>query len=254
MVKKPIGVLILHGFAASLDSVKDLELPLRFLNLPLRMPTLRGHGAKSPDALKGVDWRDWVADGEAAMRALLTEASRVLVIGHGMGALVALTLAANSRDSIDSLVLAAPPIAMPSPVMTQIRMQVLQPFVQQNFRRWPLPPAYADKSQQKSDTNYHWSPMEAILTFFEFIEITRGRLSDVRAPVMILQSKNDNSVSEESPAIIRKSISTPAADKRIHWFQKSGHELFRDCEREAAISVVSNFVMQRVDTYMARRS
>jgi carboxylesterase len=254
MAKKPIGVLILHGFAASLDSVKDLELPMRFLNLPLRMPTLRGHGARSPEALKGVDWRDWVADGEAAMRALLTEASKVLVIGHGMGSLVALTLAVNSRDNIDSLVLAAPPIAMPNPVWTQIRMQVLQPFVQDTFRRWPLPPSYTDKAMQKSDTNYHWAPMEAIVSFFEFIEMARGRLTDVRVPVLILQSKNDNSVSEEGADIIRKSISTLPADKHIRWFKKSGHELFRDCERGAAIEAVSQFVMERVDTYSRRTS
>jgi carboxylesterase len=143
---------------------------------------------------------------------------------------------------------------MPNPVWTQIRMQVLQPFVQDTFRRWPLPPSYTDKAQQKSDTNYHWAPMEAILTFIEFIEMTRGRLSDVRAPVLILQSKNDKSVSEEGPAIIRKSISTPPADKRIQWFKKSGHELFRDCERDAAIEAVSEFVMERVDTYSKRIS
>lgn len=89
--------------------------------------------------------------------------------------------------------------------------------------------------------------MDALLSFFEFIELTRGRLSDVRAPVLILQSKRDNSVSEESAAIIRKSISTPAAGKHTHWFKKSGHELFRDCEREAVIEVVSHFVMERVD-------
>ena len=94
--------------------------------------------------------------------------------------------------------------------------------------------------------------MEAILSFFEFIEITRGRLNYVKAPVMILQSKNDNTVSEEGPAIIHKSISTPAEERRIQWFNKSGHELFRDCEREAAITLVSDYIMQRVDTYMTR--
>jgi carboxylesterase len=247
MAKKAIGVLVLHGFAASLDSIKNLELPIRYLNLPLRMPTLRGHGAKSPDALRGVNWRDWVADGESALRSLLNDASKALVIGHGMGAMVALTLAANSRDSIDSLVLAAPPIILPNPVLTQIRLQVLQPFVQDNFRRWPLPPVYADKKQQKNDTNYHWAPMDALQTFLEFIELTRNRLTDVRAPVLILQSQHDNSVGEAGPDILRKSISAPAADKHIRWFKKSGHELFCDCERTEVIDTVVHYIMARVD-------
>jgi carboxylesterase len=247
MAKKSIGVLILHGFAASLDSVNNLEYPLRFLNLPVSLPVLRGHGAHSPEALKGVVWRDWVADAESAMRGLLTDAQKVLVVGHGMGGLLALILAGNNRDKIDSLVLVAPSIVLPNPVWTQIRLQVLQPMVQQTFRRWTLPPSYTDKKQQKTDTNYRWAPMDALLSFFDLIEMTRGRLPNVSAPTLILQSKHDSTVSPEGPVIIKQGIATPAVDKHIRWFGQSDHEMFRDIEREAVIEAVGHYVMERVD-------
>jgi carboxylesterase len=249
MAKRPIGILILHGFAASLDSVNNLEGPLRLLNLPVRMPVLRGHGANSPDALRDVDWRDWVSNAESSLRALLTEVPKIIVVGHGMGGLLALILAANNRDSVDSLVLVAPSIALPNTMLTQIRLQVLQPFVQQTFRRWPLPPSYTDRKLSKGDTNYRWAPMNAILSFFELIEMTRGRLTDVTTPVLILQSKRDGTISPEAPDIIRKGISTPAAQKRVRWFTRSGHEMFRDCERDAIIESVVHFTMERVDSY-----
>jgi len=249
MAKKSIGVLVLHGFAASLDSVNNLEGPLRFLNLPVRMPVLRGHGAKSPDALQGVAWRDWVADAENAMRGLLIDVQKVLVVGHGMGSLLAITLAANNRDKIDSLVLAAPSIYLPSPVWNRMKLQVLSPFIQRTFPRWSLPPSYTDKKQAKSDSNYHWAPMDAIRSFLEFRDLTRMRLMDVNCPVLILQSRNDSTVSEESPQIIFDGISTPNAQKKIKWFTRTEHELFCDCEREDVIDTVVQYVMVRVDNY-----
>jgi carboxylesterase len=247
MAKHELGILILHGFAASLDSVNILEHPLQILNLPVRMPILRGHGAESPTALEGVTWRDWVYDSEAALRALTGDVEKAIVIGHGMGGLLALILAGNCSSQVDSLILAAPSIELPKPLLSNLRLQVLNPNVQRMFPRWSLPPGYTDKKQRKTDTNYRWAPMDAIQSFFELIKMTRSRLSDVKAPVLILQSKRDDTVKESGPQIIRNAISTPAAQKRIHWFQKSQHELFRDCEREQVVEMIVDYVMQRVD-------
>jgi carboxylesterase len=254
MAKQLIGILILHGFAASLDSVNILERPLRQLNVQVRMPVLRGHGAASPTALQGVTWRDWVSNAEAAMRALMTEAEKVIIIGHGMGGLLALILAANCRECVDSLVLAAPSIFLPTPVWNRMKLQVLSPFIQRTFPRWALPPAYTDKQQRKGDTNYHWAPMDAIQSFLELRDTTRTRLPEIKAPVLILQSHRDSTVGEEGPEIIRKGISTPAAQKHVRWFEKSDHELFRDCEREEVVTAVVDYVMERVDSYDHRRT
>ena len=141
MAKYELGILILHGFAASLDSVNILEHPLQILNLPVRMPILRGHGAESPTALQGITWRDWVCDAEAALRALTTNVEKVIVIGHGMGGLLALMLAANCSSQVDSLVLAAPSIELPKPLLNNLRLQVLNPGIQRAFPRWSLPPS-----------------------------------------------------------------------------------------------------------------
>ncbi|MFO7742587.1 MAG: hypothetical protein R6X31_09775 [Anaerolineae bacterium] len=56
MQQQPLGVLILHGFTSSLDCVRGVESAVKALGVPTRMPTLRGHGAESPEALRGVTW------------------------------------------------------------------------------------------------------------------------------------------------------------------------------------------------------
>ena len=46
--------------------------------------------------------------------------------------------------------------------------------------------------------------------------------------------------------IIYNQISTPVELKRIVWFEKSEHEMFRDCERYAIIDVIANYVHERI--------
>ena len=107
MSKKPFGVLILHGFTDTVNSVRILEPPLNDLGLPYRIPCLRGHGADSPEALRGVGWKDWIDDANEALHDLLNEADKAIVIGYSMGGLIGINLAADNHDLIDSLVLVA---------------------------------------------------------------------------------------------------------------------------------------------------
>ncbi|MBN1249677.1 MAG: alpha/beta fold hydrolase, partial [Anaerolineae bacterium] len=172
MTKHPLGVLIVHGFTASLDCVRPIEAGLAPLGLPTRMPVLRGHGAPSPEALRDVTWRDWVTDGEAALQDLLREAERAVVVGHSMGGLVTITLAADHARSgvIDSIVLAAPAVYVTSPVAPGHPLSFLLPVVTRLLRKYDMPPNYADKSLEAFDTNYPWAPIPAVKQFLDFTQ------------------------------------------------------------------------------------
>jgi carboxylesterase len=246
MAKQKLGVLILHGFTSSLDCVSAIETRLKVLDLPTRMPVLRGHGADSPEALRGVTWHDWVADGEAALQALLTEAEKVIIFGHSMGGLVALTLAAENEHSVDSIVLAAAAVQLVSPLAPGRPFHFLMPLVHIFVKKWDLPPDYADPHLAQFDTNYRWTPIDTALAFVEFSEVTGRRLAEVRVPTLIMQSRKDTTVAPESANIIYNGISTPLEQKRIVWFMVTEHEMFRDCERETTIETVVQYVRERV--------
>lgn len=247
MAKQPYGVLIIHGFTSSLDCVSGIEAPLKALGLPTRMPGLRGHSAESPEALRGVTWRDWVADAEDALKDLLTEAERAIVFGHSMGGLAALTLAADRADVIDSIVLAAAAVQLASPLAPGRPFHFLVPVLTRVLKKWDMPPTYADPKLAQYDTNYAWTPMDAIVSFLEFSKATRHRLPEVRVPALIMQSRQDTTVAPESAKIIYDSISTPPDQKRIVWFEVTEHEMLRDCEQEAAIGTVVDYVRERAD-------
>ncbi len=248
MAKPPLGALIVHGFTSSLDSVTPMQSPIEELRLPIRMPVLRGHGAESPDALRGVVWQDWVDDAEVALQDLLTEVQRAIIIGHSMGALVTLTLAANHAGEgiLDSIVVGAPAVQLTSPVAPGHLFSFLQPILALVKRRHNLPPVRADKRLEKYDTNYPWAPMPAVTELLVFSGKARERLPEIDVPALIIQSHNDSTVAPESAEIVYEGISTPAHDKRIVWFEETEHEMFLDCEREAVLEVVVDYVRERV--------
>ncbi len=249
MSKKPYGVLILHGITASLDCVREIEPPLKDLGLPTRMPVLRGHNAESPEALRGVTWQDWVEDGESALNDLLGEVDKAIVFGHSMGGLVALTLAAEFGEKLDSIILAAAAIQMSTPFAPGRPFNFIVPLLRILINKLDISKKnYADKSLAQYDTNYLWVPADAVSTLFDFIKVTRRRLKEVTSPTLIINSHNDSTILPVSADIIYNQISTPGDIKRIVWFEKTEHEMFRDCERYAIIDVIKNYVRDRIGT------
>jgi len=244
--KDPFGALIIHGLSAALNCVAGVEEAIRELGLPTRMPVLRGHGADSPEALRDIRWPDWVADGEAALDDLLTEVNQAILFGHSMGGLVALHLAADRTDEIDSLVLAAAAIQLTSPVAPGRPLSFLLPLVERLLDTYDMPPVYVDEDQAKTDATYDWLPIEAVSSFLTFSKVTRSRLPEITVPTLIMQSRADTTVAPESAEIIYRHIATPKPQKRIVWFEKTEHEMFRDIERQAAIQTVADFVKGRV--------
>lgn len=245
MAREPYGVLIVHGFTSSLDCVNALEPSIQALGLPTRMPVLRGHGAESPEALRGVVWPDWVADAERAMKDLLADVERIIVVGHSMGGLVTLTLAANHPDPIDSIVVAAAAVQLATPFAPGRPLHFLAPLLVRLLDKVDMPPSYADPALAQYDTNYPWTPTSAVSSLFEFAAVTRRRLPEVRVPALILQSRRDTTVAPVSARIIYDGISTPPDRKRIVWFEVTEHEMFRDCEQEAAVATVVEYVRER---------
>lgn len=249
MAKQPIGVLVIHGFTSSLDCVSGVETAIKALGLPTRMPVLRGHCSESPEALRGVAWRDWVEDAEAGLQDLLTEADKAIICGLSMGGLVALTLAADAAgaagSAIDSIIVAAAAVQLASPMAPGRPLSFLRSLVTRLVKKWDVPPVYADPALAEFDTNYAWAPTDAISEFLAFSQATRRRLPEIRVPALIMQSHKDTTVAPESAQIIYDGIATPPEQKRIVWFEVTEHEMFRDCEREATIQTVVDYVKER---------
>ena len=246
MPKKPFGVLIFHGFTDRLDSIQIIASALAGLELPVYTPVLRGHEAESPEALRGVTWGDWVSDAEAALESLLRETDKAIVIGYSLGGLLALTLAVEHPEDIEGIVLAAAPVQINSPLAPGGPLHFLVVLLKRLVRKWDTPPVYVDTERVKYHTSYPWAPMDSIVSLLDFCLVVRNRLPEVSVPTLILQSRNDSTAAPGSAKVIYDTISTPPNEKQIVWFEKTGHEMFRDLEREAVTRTVADYVKKRV--------
>lgn len=244
--RRLVGVMILHGFTANLESISTLFQPLGGTGLKLVTPLLRGHGDESPDSLRGIRWNDWLDDAERALADAAGTEGKLVVVGHSMGALLALQLAARHPELVDSLVLATPPLRLTSLFAPGRPLNLLAPLVSMLFDRWDFEPRFAEPENAIIPVQYAWAPTGTILSMFELVESTAGILGRVRVPALILQGRKESIVLPESAGLVLDGIATLPADKSVFWLEKSDHQVFCDCEREVAVGAVADFVARRL--------
>lgn len=240
--KKPLGVLIVHGFTGSLDTVKAVVPVAEKLGLPWRMPVLRGHGTVYQD-LEPVRYLDWYEDGLAALKELQQEVERVVIVGLSMGGLVALRLAMEHPERLAGLVLLAPALRFADPLVG------LTPLIKLFFRYWDNPGSFADRELAKACTNYPKFPTAAFGQLLDFGHEVERRLGEVKLPVTTLYSRQDKTIHPIAMKLLEDKLGS--REKRFVYFEKSGHEMLQDCEAEAVVAAIEAAIKQHLEAKAA---
>ena len=81
----PIGVVVLHGFTGSPQSMRPLAQALAAAGFSVELPLLPGHGTSVGDMVP-TRWSDWSSVAEAAYGDLAGRSDRVFVAGLSMAA------------------------------------------------------------------------------------------------------------------------------------------------------------------------
>ncbi len=246
-VRSLFGVLVIHGFTATLDSVQSLTHSLRELGIPLSVPLLTGHGASSPEALRGVKWERWMADAEEALQKLALEAEKIIVIGHSMGALLSSNLAVRYQEKIDSLVLATPPIKLVSVLAPGRPFHFAAPLLGKIFRNWELKSDFSEAACTTCTPHYSWVPTDAIISLFDLIKKSRQLPARITVPVLIIHCRKERTVRPESAVMLYHGLATPPSEKSLIWLEHSGHQLFCDCEKEKAVEAIIDYISRRIE-------
>jgi carboxylesterase len=239
---QPKAVLVIHGFTGQPETVRSIEQPLQKMGFHVVIPVLSGHGTNTPASLKGITWQDWFRDGENQLNELFHHYGPVILIGHSMGGLISIMLAARFPEKIERLVLVGAAILPDSPLAPGRMLHFLVPVAARFFSRWPIPAIYSDKKYNVNHPNYLWSPMDALLSFLALTGVARKNLGNIRLPLLIIQSKVDTRIDPQSAEIIFQETSTTEDQKQLVWFEKTDHEMFRDCETNNLISTITDYL------------
>lgn len=239
MAKAPVGVLLLHGLTSHLDCIDPVVPVLEKYNLPHRMPVLRGHMTK-PEDLIGVTETDWIEDGQNALDDLLQECDRVLPVALSMGSLVALNLALNNPGKLQALVAIAPALKLKSKLSS---FAPLIARVQKFYTFKPDPKGYFDQEQARTTRNYPGLPTSALVEFIRMGARLRNPalLSQVKIPTLVLAAVHDRTIDPNMPLFLYNNLGS--RDKKLIWFDHTGHEMLRDAQRDEVVAAVEKFVV-----------
>lgn len=228
-----LGVLLLHGFTSSVKTVDGLLPYLEKEGLPVERPILRGHG-KRPEFLVGVTYRDWIDDAKTALDALLARCDKAVVVGLSMGGLVALELGMRYPEKIAAVVAVAPALRFTSPLVP------LVPYLNHVLRYFPAPNAFVGKELSKESENYPRFPVSAFASLYEFTKTVETRLPCFDRPLLILQHRKNQVTHPKGAKIIYDKVSS--TQKELVWFERSGHEMMQDLEKESVFRAVMTFI------------
>ena len=231
------GVVLLHGWTGS---PAHLRLIGGFLNehgYAIEAPRLAGHGTDVED-MRSTGWRDWLADAGAAAQRVVDRGEALHLVGLSMGGILSLLMAptfgAASVTTINAPIRVQQRLARAAGYLHRVR-----PTHIGEVREPPRDEA-ADYWHQ-----YDGFPTSTIHDLFWLVRSARRTLSAVTAPLLVIQSKVDETVRPVSAEIIHDHAGS--VSKEILWLERSRHVALLDTER----NVIHERVLGHLQTAMS---
>ena len=206
------AVLMIHGFSGSIAQLRPVADRLHQHGYTVRGFNLPGHASRMED-MACCTWQEWLHTAKAEFAALKERCPNVSVVGHSMGGVLAMLLA----QQMD--VAAVVPIAAPTAVQSRLLpfARFASPFVKNIW--WPV----RNDGEAKSPYNlgYPGFPTRSAAELNVLIRMARRNLHAITCPILVVQSRRDETIVPESAETILKGVSS--AKKGVMWLVDAPH-------------------------------
>jgi len=223
------GCLLLHGFTATPNEVRDLGHYLNRQGYTVLGPRLAHHASK-PDDMRRSRYHDWYLSALDGWHLLDGHCQQIIVAGMSMGGSTALLLAA--RQPVAGVVAMSAPVHMPpDPRLRIVRYYGrVRPF---------LPKPWWDESQQAS--RYPVTPTVALHELQEYLQAVDAALPEVQVPALLMHSRTDLTVTPDNMEHIYAALGSE--QKEMVWWDDAEHVMTEDpLHQQAVFERVAEFV------------
>ncbi|MEL6308266.1 MAG: alpha/beta fold hydrolase [Chloroflexota bacterium] len=239
-----IGCLVTHGFMATPAEVGWAGQHLAQQGYTVYVPRLTGHGI-NPDHMRRMRWQDWYAQALDGYHILRQQCDHVIVIGHSMGGLLSLLLAAS--QPVEGVAVVASPLTLTetSRVVRFARwIDLLVPFTEHPSEPELNAQIVAEQEQRGEPLNSRvhyakWSS-RAVHEFSQLENTVRQHLHAVTAPLLLLYAEGDTLATPDNAQLIAKAVNSDHIQQ--YTLATGGHIVFQDVARNEAFDVLANFV------------
>lgn len=219
------GCLLLHG--AGGGSTWDLKEFANILHskvgMTIWLPALKGFGTRPEDLLE-VSFTDWMNDAREGFKRLQQECERIFVVGHSMGGVLTLLLAAENKD-INAIVTWAAALKVKNRMLPLLpiinKIPLLRRVIPEKF-----PSPAPEELKEKGWIGYDWIPSSIGVVILEGLKQAKQSLTLVTCPAFIIQGTEDESVSYSSANTIYDTINS--TKKELWYVEGAPHPLMND--------------------------
>ncbi len=209
----PIGVVVLHGFTGSPQSMRPLAQEFATAGFSVELPLLPGHGTSVEDMVP-TRWPDWSTAADATYAELAGRCDCVFVAGLSMGGSLAIWLAERHRE-IAGIIVVNPLVDPPASSFRDM----LSGMIEEGGVS--VPAIGSDIAMQgATESSYDASPLEPMLSMFEGVDEVAARLGELSCPVLLFSSRTDHVVPSESGDLLVARAGGPV--ERV-WLERSFH-------------------------------
>ena len=231
------GVLLLHGFGDTPQTLGLLARHLHSRSFDVKAPLLPGHGT-SVDAFSESRRQDWLSCARQELVMLKENHHSVSVGGLSMGGALAAILAAENPDIV-SLVLIAPYLDVP-PFQRLASASYWIWDSQGRPRKSSSPRSILDPEERAKNLGYGVYTGRLLYELWRLAAQARRVLGDITVPTLVLQSRADPRV---APTVAERALALLGAkEKRLEWIEGGGHIITVDYGRDKVFDEVTSWI------------
>ena len=236
------GVLLLHGFGDTPQTLSLLAHRLHKAGYDVLVPLLPGHG-RTMKAFRMSRADEWISAASESLDEMRRRDREINIVGLSMGGALAVILAAKSND-IAALALVAPYLGMPLQLRAAAAMHWLwgRAVGELNARN---PRSIRDPIEREKNLAYGAVTGRALFELSKVVRAARRALSAVNTPTLVIQSREDPRISTTVAESAFKLLG--ASDKKMVWTEGAGHIITVDYGRERVFHEVTNWLDSHAD-------
>ncbi len=204
---------------------------------------LAGHATRPEDMIR-TRWTDWTANVEDGYHILRGAADHIYLIGLSMGGVLSLLM--STQLGVRGVIA----ISTPYQIAKDWRMN----YIGLLSKIWPFLPkskaapgsGWFDQEARRDHVSYPQNPVRSIGELNKLVAYMRIALPEVRVPVLIVHSRDDQYVLSQNLEQLYAAL-VNASDKTKLYVMGSGHVVTRDARRQELFEAAAKFI-RRVES------
>jgi carboxylesterase len=226
-LKNRFTIILVHGFAGSIEEVEPLKIILEKKGYAVTCPELAGHSTK--EALRTVTYRDWIASVKEVCERHSKQNGNIVLIGFSMGGLINAHIAAKKN------------VAAFITINTPIYYWDIKRIVKNLF--------HDIKTGERANIKYYWdsstkTPLKGLLNFTKILRLSKLLFKEITCPALVAHGKLDDTAHIKSADFIYHKLASK--NKKLIFYPNAGHKICHSVDNNQLAEDIDLFLSESI--------